>query len=508
MQTLLLELALDLTANLTAADRYERLLGALVRVVPCDAATLLRMEGGALRPLAARGLLPEVEGRTFLPAEHPRLARILASEGPVRVDDHDLPDPFDGLMAGGHELARVHACMGCALRVEGEVVGALTVDALDPAAFDAVDTDTFATFAALAGAAMRTAGLIEALERASRRQGLIARQLLREAQQREGGAILGVSAATRRLRDEVEMLAASDLTVLVTGETGVGKEVVARALHARSRRAAEPLMYVNCAALPDTIAESELFGHLKGAFTGASEARAGKFEAADGGTLFLDEVGELPLSTQPKLLRALQFGEVQRVGADRPLSVDVRVVAATNRDLEAEVEAGRFRADLFHRLNVYPLPVAPLRARREDIPIFAGFFLDQARSRLGVGALRLTPAALTALRAADWPGNVRELEHVVMRAALRAAQGVGRGTVVVDAHHLGELGSVAPAPPAASVAAVAVDRSLADATEAFRRDYVERALAANDGNLSAAARDLGVDRGNLHRLARRLGIIE
>jgi anaerobic nitric oxide reductase transcription regulator len=505
----LLDIAMDLCGNLAATDRYRRVLAAVRRVVPCDAASLLRLEGGVLVPVATEGLLPETTSRRFVPAEHPRLQRLLNEVGPVRFRDSRLPDPFDGLLAADrHGLSEVHACMGCALRIEEQTVGVLAVDALDPHAFDAVDDEDLATFAALAGAAMRTAGLIEALERAAARQGLVARQLFLEAQERAGSELLGVSAAIGRVRDEVRLLAGSSLTALVTGETGVGKEVVVRAIHAQSQRRSQALIHVNCAALPESIAESELFGHVRGAFTGAGLARAGKFEAADGGTLLLDEIGEMPLSIQPKLLRALQSGEIQRVGADRPLRVDVRVVAATNRDLAEEVRAGRFRADLYHRLSVYPLHVPPLRERREDVEPLAGYFLDQARVRLGLGAVQLAPAARGVLRSYDWPGNVRELEHVVARAALRAAQGRRLQKVRIEAEHLGlDTAAAAPALVAAAPPSLVVPLPLAEAVDELKRSRIRDALLASEGNWAETARRLGLDRGNLHRLARRLGLL-
>ncbi|MBM4396229.1 MAG: nitric oxide reductase transcriptional regulator NorR, partial [Deltaproteobacteria bacterium] len=437
MERALLDVALDLAANLAAEDRYRRLAAAVRRVVPCDATAMLELRDGVLVPVVASGLQPDVLGRRFIPADHPRLVRLLAAEGPVRFTGSDLPDPFDGLFLGHEVTTRAHACMGSPLRVEGTVIGALAMDAVDPAAFDAVDDGSVAMLAALAGAAMRTAGLIGALESAAARQGLVARQLLHDRRQQAGaGGILGASAAVRRVRDEVALIAGSDLPVLITGETGVGKDVVAHAVHAQSARRDQAVIQVNCAALPEGLAESELFGHVRGAFTGATDTRAGKFEVADGGTLFLDEVGELPLAVQPKLLRAIQSGEVQRVGADRPVRVDVRIVAATNRDLADEVRAGRFRSDLFHRLAVYPLHLPPLRERPEDVPVLAGHFLDRARARLGLGDVRLTAAAHEALSAYDWPGNVRELDHVVLRAALRASAGRRHETVVVDAAHL------------------------------------------------------------------------
>jgi anaerobic nitric oxide reductase transcription regulator len=394
--------------------------------------------------------------------------------------------------------------MGCRLVVEGEVIGVLTLDALAPHAFDAIPDQTVALLAALAGAAMRTALLIEALERVAAKSHLVANQLVRDAAQRGGGQLLGTSPAMNRLRSDIALVAGSDLTALVTGETGVGKELVAHAIHAQSSRRDEPLIHVNCAALPEAIAESELFGHVRGSFTGAVDHRAGKFEVADGGTLFLDEIGELPLSIQPKLLRALQSGEVQRVGSDKLLRVNVRVIAATNRDLEAEVHAGRFRGDLFHRLRVYPLHVPSLRERRDDIGLLSGYFLDVARTRLGLGQLRLTAEARARLHDNDWPGNVRELEHTILRAALRASAGRGRDTVVIDVEHLGLDPAAAITAPHAP-AGVATG-TLRDAVDHFTRDLIERTVAACDGNWAEAARRLGVQRGNLHRLATRLGI--
>jgi anaerobic nitric oxide reductase transcription regulator len=417
-----------------------------------------------------------------------------------------MPDPFDGLLAAdGDALAHPHACMGCRLVVEGEVIGVLTLDALAPRAFDAIPDETVALLAALAGAAMRTALLIEALERGAARSHLVASQLVRDAVQRGGGQLLGTSPAMARLRSDIALVAGSDLTALVTGETGVGKELVAHSIHAQSSRRDQPLIHVNCAALPEAIAESELFGHVRGSFTGAVDHRAGKFEVADGGTLFLDEIGELPLSIQPKLLRALQSGEVQRVGSDKMLRVDVRVIAATNRDLEAEVAAGRFRGDLFHRLRVYPLRVPALRERRDDIALLSGYFLDVARTRLGLGQLRLTADARARLHDNDWAGNVRELEHTILRAALRASAGRGRDTIVIDLDHLG----LEPAPMiAAAPAGAAPDgATLRDAVDQFTREMIERTVARCDGNWAEAARRLGVQRGNLHRLATRLGLV-
>ena len=486
----------------TSAQRLGRIVRGVRQLIRCDSAVLLRVDGDSLVPIATDGLVPEVSGQRFVIAEHPRLAQFMRVSRPVRITDHDLPDPFDGLI-GDDVLGRVHACMGCRLEVDGEVIGVLAIDAIDPHAFDNIDDDEVAAYATLAAIALRTDLLIERLSEESSRAGRVARDLARDTSDRSAD-LVGQSPAIVAVREEVSISARSDLAVLITGETGTGKEVVARAIHRESPRRDRPLIYVNCAALPDSIAESELFGHVRGAFTGATEHRSGKFEVADGGTLFLDEIGELPLAIQPKLLRALQSGEIQRVGSDKMLRVDVRIIAATNRDLPVEVSAGRFRADLFHRLSVYPIAIPALRHRREDICLLAGFFLNDARLRLGLGRIRLTAEARVALEASDWPGNVRELEHTILRAALRASGGRRRELVVIDAVHLG-LPAVVTAP--VKLQTVLDDTPLHAAADHAKRARIVAALEAAGGNWARTARAIGMDRGNLHRLARRLGLI-
>jgi anaerobic nitric oxide reductase transcription regulator len=306
------------------------------------------------------------------------------------------------------------------------------------------------------------------------------------------------------------MVAGSDLAVLITGETGVGKELVARHIHTLSARADEALIQVNCAALPESIAESELFGHVAGAFTGATRDRAGKFEIADGGTLFLDEIGELPLTVQPKLLRVLQQGEIQRIGSDRVHRVNVRVIAATNRNLEHEVERGRFRADLFHRLSVFPLHVPALRERREDILLLATHFVDVARRRLGTGMVRLTPEAHELLFRAEWPGNVRELDNVVSRAVLRASFGRSPDeTIMVGAEHLAHIAlSGARSQSGSLPSPMVVDKPLPlrQQLDEFQRRVIRDSLERHGGKWAAVARELGLHRSNLHTLAKRLGL--
>ncbi len=510
----LLPIALDITAALTAADRSRRLTDVVRRALPCDAVAILRLEGEDLVPLAAHGLSADVYGRRFPRAEHPRLDVICSATGPtIFPADSPLPDPYDGLIDEVPDLNHhVHSCLGCPLRVEGELIGVLTADALEPGAFDQVGAQFLTHLAALAGAALRTGDLIEALERRARHQGLVARDLVEDVLARRGGLLVGGSGAMMRLRREIDVVAGADFPVLVTGETGTGKELVVRTLHSRSSRAERPLVYVNCAALPESIAESELFGHSEGAFTGAVGRRPGKFRVADGATLFLDEIGELPLHVQPMLLRALQEGEIQPLGVDRPVHVDVRVLAATNRDLDAEVRTGRFRADLLHRLDVCRIVVPPLRQRRADLPELAGHFADHARRRIGTGPVRYAAAAQDVLTAADWPGNVREFENVVSRAVLRANARVAPGDpVVVEARDI----DATPAAQGHRVSPVSADQvpspgkealPLRDGVREFQRRSIRDALAATGGNWAAAARRLDMDRGNLHHLAKRLGM--
>lgn len=504
----MLAIALDMTASLTSSDRADRLVEVVMKAVACDAAVLLRLDGSDLVPVAGRGVSPDLFGRRFARDAHPRLDIICRQPGPIVFPaDSSLPDPYDGLIGGAPDL-HVHSCLGCPLTVEGQLVGVLTADALDTHAFDGVEPRFLVHLAALAAAALRTSDLIEALEQHARHQGLVARDLVEEALQHQGGILVGRGERLNRLRQEIDLIARSEFPVLVTGETGVGKELVVRMLHSRSPRADRPLVYVNCAALPESIAESELFGHKKGSFTGAAEERLGKFRVADGASLFLDEIGELPLHIQPKLLRVLQQGEIQAVGADHPLHVDVRIFAATNRKLEIEVEAGRFRADLYHRLNVCRIEVPPLREHSEDIPELAGHHADRARQRLGTGPIRLSPDAQAALRGGSWPGNVRELENLIYRAVLRAAARTPAGeTVIVTAADLGEISAttaVVAASPA--IPPPASPLPLRDAVLAYQRTLIESALRAERGSWAGAARVLGMNRSNLFHMAKRLGL--
>lgn len=494
---------------------YQRLLSSARALVQCDAAALLRLEHDVLVPVAIDGLSEDTLGRRFAVAQHPRLAQLLSSgEGLRFLADCNLPDPYDGLVAGHPDILPVHDCMGAPLTVDGRLWGLITLDALTPGALAEVSPDRLRALTALLEDGIEKQNTIGALAERADREQAVSRALLQTSQQPR--RLLGHSPSLQQLLSEINIVAASDLTVLILGETGVGKELVAQQLHALSARRERPLIQLNCAALPDTLADSELFGHKRGAFTGAVQDRVGKFELADGGTLFLDEVGELSPTVQAKLLRVLQSGELQRPGSDKALRVDVRVVAATNRDLKQEVAQGRFRADLYHRLSVYPLHVPPLRARGRDVLALAGGFLEENQHRLGARNLRLSSQAKAALLAYDWPGNVRELEHLVNRAALRALSEQGRAArwVAIDPGHL-NLGGLAHGPaqtgasghqPPVSFQAVVEGEGLRAATDAFQRRWIEAALLKHGGAMAAAAREAGMDRSNFHRLAVRLGV--
>jgi two-component system, NtrC family, nitrogen regulation response regulator NtrX len=330
------------------------------------------------------------------------------------------------------------------------------------------------------------------------------RELNRALRAELGGAdeMVGRSAAVQQVREMITRVAPTDARVLITGESGTGKEVAANLVHSQSKRASGPYVRLNCAAIPRDLVESEMFGHEKGAFTGATERRRGRFELASGGTLFLDEIADLSLEAQAKLLRALEGGEVERVGGSEPIAVDVRIIAATNRDLRAEVGAGRFREDLFFRLHVIPLHLAPLRERKEDIPLLVEHFLMRSRRRMGLRPPRLQPTGMDALVRHPWPGNIRELANILERLSiLHAGAEVGAA----------EIRALLPGgAPAASGPAAAFreddDRSLSDRLDDYERDLLSGALDASEGSVAEAARRLRTDRANLYRRMRRLGI--
>ncbi|ART80738.1 nitric oxide reductase transcriptional regulator NorR [Oceanisphaera avium] len=510
----------DLTADLPSAVRLQSLVRTVREFFEAGAVCLLRLDEDALSPVALDGLVQEAIGRRFIVAKHPRLAAILAQRDTVSFPpDSSLPDPYDGLLE--HKIGQplhVHDCMGISLYVEGHLWGALTLDAPQAGTFDTPAKEYLQRLALAISAAIR----MTRLEQEVRSLRLVRQDAPLEENEQRQSLILGQSEGLKELLRELEVVADSELPVLLTGETGVGKDLFAHRLHQLSRRRSSPLVQVNCAALPESLAESELFGHVKGAFSGAHHARAGRFETADGGTLFLDEVGELPLSIQAKLLRTLQNGEIQRLGEDTPRKVDVRVIAATNRHLHDSVREGHFRADLYHRLSVYPVPIPPLRERGRDVLVLAGHFLELNRTRLGVRSLRLSAESEQALCSYSWPGNVRELEHVISRAAIKAlSRGAVREDIITLEPELLDLAlnaiNMCTLPSSAAVEMPNMKKtvpSLADtaglslqvATFEAQRNAVARALAHSQGNWAQAARVLEVDSSNLHKLAKRLGM--
>ena len=319
--------------------------------------------------------------------------------------------------------------------------------------------------------------------------------------------IVGASARMQRMLRLVARVAPTDSTVLILGESGTGKELVARSLHLLSRRAQGPFVPVNVGALPEALVESELFGYVRGAFTNAAGERAGLIEEADRGTLFLDEIGDMPLPAQVKLLRALESGEVRRLGENASRVVDVRVIAATHRDLQTLIAEGRFRADLYYRLNVVQLELPPLRERREDIGLLASFFLDRAARRQERGALQFAPEAMALLEKYDYPGNVRELENAIEHAVTLSE---GASIVATDLpaairspRLLPRAAGAATDAPNAPESAAARDRMSLDEVT---REHVLRVLARHHGNATAAGRQLGVSRTTLWRMLRRWGV--
>ena len=309
-------------------------------------------------------------------------------------------------------------------------------------------------------------------------------------------AMVGESYVMAQLREQVAMAAPTNGRVLIYGENGTGKELVARSIHSLSRRRTGPFIEVNCAAIPEELIESELFGHVKGAFTGAVTERRGKFELADAGTLFLDEIGDMSLKTQAKVLRALQEQVVEPVGGAASVRVDVRVLAATNKELTGEIRAGRFREDLYFRLNVIPIFVPPLRDRADDVPLLAEHFMAELAREYGRRPKKLDPGAAAGLRSYRWPGNVRELRNVIERLMIM---------VPGDTITLADLGFLDSGLPGATVDG-GTALPLHEARERFEREYILRALAAQQGNISRTADALGVERSNLYRKMRAFGI--
>jgi len=396
--------------------------------------------------------------------------------------DHDFK-----LAAGG-----VRAYCSIPLLVRGKFIGLAVFSRIEPVGFPEAELQLLCDVSRALAVAVNNAVANEEIRKLRDRleaENAALRTVLRQTPWAED--IVGNATAIKRVLDAIEQVAETDATVLVTGETGTGKELVARAVHRRSARAQGPLIKVNCSAIPESLLASELFGHERGAFTGAAERRKGRFEQAHGGTLFLDEIGEMPPETQVMLLRVLQEREFERLGGNQTVQVDVRIVAATNRDLARLVAEGGFRSDLYYRLNVFPIHAPALREREEDIPLLIGYFADKYSKRFGRKISRIDAGVSRLLEGHSWPGNVRELENMIERAVILSRDGVLR----IDP-------ALLPAPSAS-------EATIDDRLRANERDAIEAALRASSGRISGprgAAKRLGIPASTLEFRIRRLGL--
>jgi len=415
-------------------------------------------------------------GHRRVPIGALKIGRIAESREPVCTNDL----PGDPRIVDKEWVRRegLGSFAGYPLGFRSEVFGVLAMFARR--ALLEAEFERLGVFAAQAAVAIKNARLFDEVSRLSRRLEAENSYLKDEQRAELPAGIVGESAAIRRVLTDIERVAPTQSTVLLLGETGTGKELLANAVHEMSPRRSGPFVKVNCAAISPTLIESELFGHEKGSFTGALQRRVGRFELAHGGTLFLDEIGELPLEAQSKLLRVLQERELERVGGTKPITVDVRIVCATNRNLEVEVAEKRFRADLFYRLKVFTIHVPPLRERREDVPLLVYAFVRSLGNQLGHPLDRVDDTALLLLRTYDWPGNVRELHNVLERAAILAR---GRNIRPED---LPDLNS------SSKPAGAAIQGALKQQVDSYERSLIAETLRQSDGNQSEAARRLHV----------------
>ncbi len=480
-------------------------LDALAGVVAYDLAAVLRLDRGRLRVVCARGPLADerVKTHSIALASFPSVREALDS-GHTRVmleTDHREGDgdPYDGVL----DLPHGHSCMVVPLQGGGRPLGALTFDRSTCGTFDPI-TVTLATLygqlIALAWMASEHQAQLEHQRDQLEAENRFLRTEVVGADDAGGLIERTHSPAMQRAARLARQVAPTDSAVLISGETGTGKEVLARAIHEWSRRADKPFLKLNCAALPEHLLESELFGHTKGAFTGAVQPRPGRFQMAHGGTLLLDEIGDLPLAAQAKLLRVLQEGTFEPVGSDRSLTVDVRILAATNVNLEQAVAEGRFRADLYYRLNVFPLHLPALRDRREDLRLLAEDFLYRRAKRTGLGPWRLSERGAARLAAHPWTGNVRELINVLERATILTPQG-DLDLQDVLAERLGPSADP-PAPPGDTPAPTG-------GLKAIERQAILQALAASSGKVygpGGAAERLGLKPTTLQSRMKKLAI--
>jgi transcriptional regulator with GAF, ATPase, and Fis domain len=478
----------------------------LGRLVAFDLATVMELRDDTLHVRIARGPLdgPKVRAHS-LPLERFSGIRELLRTGRARAFDevdhsHGDGDAFDNVL----DLPHGHSCMVVPLRVRDEALGIMTFDRSTCGRYPKEVVELAEVFGRLLAVAMsygQQSTMLSRLHAQAKEHSRILSERVGAPTSAAAQIEASRSATMLRIAKQARRVAATDTPVLILGETGTGKEVLANAVHGWSNRSDRPMISLNCAALPANLIESELFGHVKGAFSGATAARIGRFQTANGGTLFLDEIGDMPLDLQPKLLRALQEGCFEPVGSDRTVRVDVRIVAATHQDLANAVSNGRFREDLYYRLAVFPLHLPPLRERREDIPPIAEGFLADLSQRTGRGPWKLTESSRGWIEAQPWPGNVRELINALERAT------------ILTTGPLLEVGTPRDEEPTDSAAPSAqadpTNTPLATLAEMERR-HIERALAHTSGKVhgpGGSAEILGINPNTLRSRMKRLGIV-
>ena len=446
----------------------DTLMDLVIEITSADKGFLVLMEGDDLDVKVARNLRKENIADAVNQLSDSIVAKVVATRRPVIISDAMRDNEFAA--AKSVMALRLTSVICVPLLDRGRLIGLIYVgnDSIVNL-FQETTMRVLTVFAAQASLIVTNALLLDELR-------VDNRKLSERLEQVRFGEIVGTSAPMQQVFRKVEKIAPTDISVLITGETGTGKELIAREIHNRSPRHGKPFITINCGAIPENLLESELFGHVKGAFTGAIANKQGKFQAADGGTLFLDEVGEMPLELQVKLLRAIQERVVVRVGDTRPEAVDIRILTATNRDLEKEIAAGRFREDLYYRLNVVNLLLPPLRQRGDDVIVIARYLLSRYTRELDAKVKGFSPNATVAMRKHGWPGNIRELENRIKKAIVLTE------STVLGPDDLGLTADMLP-----------TILTLAEAKEKFQREYINEVLEVNNGNRTKTARDLGVD---------------
>ncbi|HET6611465.1 MAG TPA: sigma 54-interacting transcriptional regulator [Kofleriaceae bacterium] len=449
-------------------DLLDALMDTVIELTSADKGFLLLLDGDDVTVTAARNLKRENIADAISQLSDSIVAKVVRTRAPVIISDAMNDDELAN--AKSVLKLRLTSVICVPLLARGKLLGLIYVGNDSVVDLFAESTMRVLTvFAAQAALIIANAILMNDLR-------LESQALSRRLEEVRFGEIVGTSRAMQEVFRKVEKVAATDISVLITGETGTGKELIAREIHRRSDRRERPFVTINCGAIPENLLESELFGHVKGSFTGAVKTKLGKFQVADGGTLFLDEIGEMPFALQVKLLRALQERVVAKVGSTAPETVDIRILAATNRDLEAEIKAGTFREDLYYRLNVVDLHLPALRDRGEDVLVIARYLMSRYTRELSAKARGFSPNATIAIRKHNWPGNIRELENRIKKALILADSPVlGADDLELLADNLPEI------------------LPLSEAKDRFQRDYINEILAINNGNRTKTARDLGVD---------------